>query len=69
MRDLFEGVSNVNAESEAGFRAAANDAVEKYKQKHGMPEQGRPVRLRVADMYVRVQNPIHDYIVVLETQP
>jgi hypothetical protein len=63
----IEGVSSTKADPEAGFRAATKDAVEKYKAEHGAPEPGNPVRLRVAEMYVEVQNPIHDYIVVLDT--
>ena len=66
---MIEGVSKCADDPDAGFRAATKDAVEKYKETHGTPEPGSPVRLRVAEMYVRVQNPIHDYIVVLETQP
>jgi hypothetical protein len=61
-----EGVSSAES-PEAGFRAATQDAVDKFKAEHGAPEAGKPVRLRVAEMYVTVQNPIHDYIVVLDT--
>ena len=63
----FEGVSRATEDSEAGFRAATKDAVERFKAEHGAPEPGKPVRLRVVEMYVDVQNPIHDYIVVLGT--
>jgi hypothetical protein len=62
----FEGISRA-ADQEAGFRAATQAAVERFKEDHGPPEPGKPVRLRVAEMYVTVQNPIHDYIVVLDT--
>jgi hypothetical protein len=62
----FEGISRA-ADQEAGFRAATQAAVERFKEDHGPPEPGQPVRLRVADMYVTVHNPIHDYIVVLDT--
>jgi hypothetical protein len=62
----FEGISRA-ADQEAGFRAATQAAVERFKEDHGPPEPGQPVRLRVAEMYVTVQNPIHDYIVVLDT--
>ena len=62
----FEGISRA-ADQEAGFRAATQAAVERFKEEHGTPEPGQPVRLRVAEMYVTVQNPIHDYIVVLDT--
>jgi hypothetical protein len=63
----IEGISSAFDDPDAGFRAATKDAVEKYKAKHGTPKPGQPVRLRVAEMYVSVQNPIHDYIVVLRT--
>ena len=63
----IEGISSTKADPEAGFRAATKDAVEKYKADHGTPKPGKPVRLRVAEMYVTVHNPIHDYIVVLDT--
>lgn len=64
---LVEGVSRISEDPEAGFRAATKAAVDNYKAEHGAPEPGKPVRLRVAEMYVEVQNPIHDYIVVLDT--
>ncbi len=50
------------------FRAATKAAVDEYKAKEGAPAPGAPVRLRVAEMYVDVQNPIHGYIVELEPQ-
>jgi hypothetical protein len=61
----YEGRSDATADPDAGFRAAAKDAVEKYKQDN----QPRPARLSVREMYVEVENPIHGYIVVLETTP
>jgi hypothetical protein len=67
VRTQFEGVSQASHDPDAGFRAATRDAVEKYKAEHGAPKAGKPVRLKVVDMYVKVQNPIHDYIVVLGT--
>jgi hypothetical protein len=63
----FEGSSETKNNPEAGFRAATQDAVEKFKAQRGGSEHDEPVRLRVAEMYVRVRNPVHDYIVVLET--
>jgi hypothetical protein len=63
--DRFEGYSDATKDSDAGFRRAAQDAVEKYKAQKGAPKQGEPVRLKVTDMYVDVQNPIHGFIVVL----
>lgn len=63
----FEGVSRIADDPEAGFRAATKAAVETYKAEVGAPEPGKPVRLKVEEMYVEVQNPIHDYIVVLGT--
>jgi hypothetical protein len=67
MAKRFRGVSNATEDPDAGFRAATKVAVEKYKEERGSPEPGSPVRLRVAEMYVNVQNPIHGYIVDLET--
>jgi hypothetical protein len=64
----FEGKSNALDDSEAGFRAATRAAVEEFKAQHGEKRE-EPVRLRVKEMYVEVQNPIHDYIVVLEQAP
>jgi hypothetical protein len=64
----FEGSSETRDNPDAGFRAAAQDAVEKFKAQRGVSEHGTPVRLRVAEMYVTVRNPVHDYIVVLETE-
>jgi hypothetical protein len=66
MGKKYEGFSNAMEDPDAGFRAATKDAVEKYKAKEGAPAPGEPVRLRVAGMYVNVQNPIHGYIVELE---
>jgi hypothetical protein len=66
MRKQFEGVSNAMEDPDAGFRAATKAAVEKYKAERGAPDPGSPVRLKVLEMYVDVQNPIHGYIVVLE---
>lgn len=65
MGNRFRGVSEAE-EPDAGFRAATKKAVDKYKEEHGAPDPGSPVRLRVADMYVDVRNPIHGYIVDLE---
>jgi hypothetical protein len=66
MATRYEGVSQAN-DDDAGFRSATHRAVEDYKAKAGAPKPGEPVRLRVADMYVLVHNPIHEYIVELET--
>jgi hypothetical protein len=68
MATKYQGVSNAESDPEAGFRAAAKAAVEDYKAKAGPPARGEPVRLRVAAMYVDVQNPIHGYIVELEPE-
>lgn len=68
MANSYRGVSPAN-ETNAGFRAATGKAVDDYKAKRGLPKAGKPVQLRVADMYVTVQNPIHEYIVVLEPRP
>jgi hypothetical protein len=65
VRTQYEGISHAQSDPDAGFRAATRDAVERYKAEQP-EERTEPVRLRVAEMYVSVQNPIHDYIVVLE---
>jgi hypothetical protein len=67
MPERYRGVSRAD-DDDAGFRKATHDAVERYKAKAGAPEAGRPVRLRVAEMYVEVQNPIHEFIVDLEQE-
>ena len=64
----FEGFSNAES-PDAGFREATRDAVKQYNAHRATakaPAHDAPVRLRVADMYVSVQNPIHGWIVVLE---
>jgi hypothetical protein len=68
MADRYRGVSRA-ADDDAGFRKATHEAVEEYKAKVGTPKPGEPIRLRVADMYVEVQNPIHEFIVDLEVEP
>ena len=65
MPDRYRGVSRAE-DQDAGFRMATHNAVEEYKAKAGAPKPGQPVRLRVAEMYVEVQNPIHEFIVDLE---
>jgi hypothetical protein len=47
----------------AGFRRATELAVDEYKADPETADE--PVRLKVVNMYVQVQNPIHEYIVVL----
>ncbi len=68
MATRYEGVSHTKEDGDAGFRAATHKAVESYKAREGTPKPGEPVRLRVAEMYVNVQNPIHEYIVELEVE-
>jgi hypothetical protein len=65
MPERYRGVSRAQ-DQDAGFRQATHDAVEKYKAKAGAPSE--PVRLRVAEMYVEVHNPIHEFIVDLERE-
>ena len=60
----YEGISAAT-DPEAGFRAAAGKAVDSFTTQQGVPDPDSPVLLRVVDMYVKVHNPIHDYIVVL----
>lgn len=66
MATRYEGVSLADGDKDAGFRAATRKAVDDYKDKEGAPEPGKPVELSVAEMYVRVQNPIHEFVVVLQ---
>jgi hypothetical protein len=68
MGKKYEGRSDAAADPDAGFRAAAKNAVDNYR-KENPPQPGAPERLSVREMYVEVQNPIHGYIVVLETTP
>jgi hypothetical protein len=65
MPERYRGVSRAE-DQDAGFRQATHAAVEEYKAQAGAPEPGQPVRLRVAEMYVEVHNPIHEFIVDLE---
>lgn len=65
MPERYRGVSRAE-DQDAGFRHATHAAVEEYKAQAGAPEPGQPVRLRVAEMYVEVHNPIHEFIVDLE---
>lgn len=65
MPERYRGVSRAE-DQDAGFRQATHNAVEEYKAKAGAPDPDQPVRLRVADMYVEVHNPIHEFIVDLE---
>lgn len=62
----YKGVSQASSQ-DAGFKAATQAAVDEYKKARGTPAPGKPVRLRVAKMYVEVHNPIHEFIVVLGT--
>lgn len=55
----WEGVS------EESFKEAAKEAVEHYERDRGVPPPGEPVTLKVIEMYVTVENPLHDYRVVL----
>ncbi len=51
--------------SEHGFKAAAQAAVEEYQRVNGPPPEGEPVTLRVVDILVTVENPLHDYRILL----
>jgi hypothetical protein len=51
--------------SENGFAAAAKDAVAKWEDENGPPPEGELVTLRVVEMSVTVENPLHDYRVLL----
>lgn len=56
----------VTGRSPDSFAAAAQQAVQKWENQRGGPPERRTT-LRVIDMYVDVDNAIHDYIVVLGT--
>jgi hypothetical protein len=64
MPGTWEGVSKAK-DPNAGFREAANKALDNYRADPGTPDG--PVRLEVKHMYVHAENPIHEYIVVLGT--
>jgi hypothetical protein len=49
--------------SKKGFEDATHKAVAAYEKDWGPP--GKLVRLEVVEMYVRVVNPVRDYIVTL----
>jgi hypothetical protein len=51
--------------STESFKEAAKDAVANYEADRGVPPPGEPVTLKVVEMYVTVENPLHDYKVVL----
>jgi len=52
-------------ESKLGFSVATKEAVEDYEHKHGKPADGETWTLKVLEMYVTVENPVRDYIVVV----
>ena len=52
-------------ESRFGFSVATHEAVEDYEKKNGKPPEGETWKLKVLEMYVTVENPVRDYIVVL----
>jgi flavin-binding protein dodecin len=56
----------ITGRSHDSFAAAAQNAVQKWEDQRGGPPDERTT-LRVIDMYVDVDNAIHDYIVVLRT--
>jgi flavin-binding protein dodecin len=56
--ETWEGIS------ENGFAAAAKNAVDKFEEDHPPPHD-ELVLLRVVEMYVTVDNPLHDYRVKL----
>ena len=54
---------NYTGISKKGFEDATARAVLAYEKDWGKPK--KPVRLEVVEMYVRVVNPVRDYIVTL----
>ena len=53
--------------SDKSFADAAQKAFDAYKKEIlGDSPAERPIRFRVADMYVTASNPIHDFIIELE---
>jgi hypothetical protein len=66
----YTGVSSAPDDPDAGFRAATRAAVDEFKASAEYKawrdsDPTEPKRLDVKEMYVRVENPIHDYIIVL----
>jgi len=55
----------IEGRSPLGVSMAMKDAVEKYEDKHGKPENGETLTLRVVDVFVEFENPVRDYIVHL----
>jgi hypothetical protein len=51
--------------SEKSWKDAAEDAVRRYEEDHGPPPRGEPVTLKVVELSVTVENPLHDYRVLL----
>jgi hypothetical protein len=49
--------------SEFGFSIATHDAVKRYEEINGKPDE--PVTLQVIEMTVTFENPIRDYSVTL----
>jgi hypothetical protein len=65
MADLDERM--YKGKSTKSFADAAQKAFDHYKEEVLSGEgSDRPIRFRVAEMYVIASNPIHDYIVELE---
>jgi hypothetical protein len=52
-------------ESKLGFSVATKEAVEDYEHKHGKPQNGEVITLKVLEMCVTVENPVRDYIVTV----
>ncbi len=52
-------------ESKLGFSAATKEAVEDYERLYGRPEEGETIELQVLQLFVTVENPVRDYIVIV----
>jgi hypothetical protein len=60
----FEGKTG-KGDSKLGFSVATVEAVKDYEEKHGKPPEGEMWVLKILELSVTVENPVHDYKVVV----
>jgi len=58
-----EGQKSYEGHSDQNFTQAAQDAVARYEEDNGVPDE--PVTMRVIEMTVTFENPIRDYSVTI----
>jgi len=58
-----EGQKSYEGHSDQNFTQAAQDAVTRYEEDNGVPDE--PVTMRVIEMTVTFENPIRDYSVTI----